>query len=250
MYPAPQYSYGIPPTNAPVYQPQYVYAYPPYQGQYQQAQQSGQRPSFTLGQYTDDYGAPRMSPGKGSMTPAEARQSISPRPRNLPPNISSDVQDGPPGVDDPGWRDKCCGIVFIGQALIVIVMGSFYISKGEQGSTQISRYGSFFAMGLVLSALITGLISVLYINLIKYLKGKVVVFSFLLQIGLFLLAGIIGIAYKEPTSAVIGFLMAGISALFLFCVRHRIPFTEAIIHNSILGVFEYWYARATIALVV
>ncbi len=143
-------------------------------------------------------------------------------------------------ADGNKCRDKVCLFLFLAHIVAFVIVGAVFISKRSTGSWRASMEDGKFLILILVGAGVATVFSVIYMFLIQLLKGKVVYFSMVAQIIFYLGASIICFIFENYTPAVIALILVPVCALYFYCVRDRIPFTEALLHTSVTGIRTYW----------
>ncbi len=206
----------------------------PYQGSY--ANQYQAQPA---------YGAPQYQAPQAYYPPQASALSQPPSDHNYGGASGAPTHHGT--INAPGYcRDKFCAAFFVIHLLGFIALGAVQINKWRKNKDttdvviNVSESAGIVIAMIVVGAVVAVALSYCFIRTALKFKGKVVAFSFGVQAVFMILAAIIFLIYGQTIGAVICFLLVGLTLLFYFCVRHRIPFTEVVLNNSMRGLSEYW----------
>jgi hypothetical protein len=106
-------------------------------------------------------------------------------------------------------------------------------------STSIAMTSEVVTM-LVISGVVAVAFSVLWLAMLRRCAGHIIYISVLFNALLYFAAAIASIYYGIVISAVIFIIFGLLALLYLYCVRNRIKFTEAILKVSISGLQQFW----------
>jgi hypothetical protein len=155
-------------------------------------------------------------------------------------------------ITEKGGNCRCndwgCAFLFVAHLIAMIVIGAVYIRKwrdDQQGSSDTSSSASFDTSNQLLSLIaVAGTVGMIcgafWLCLLGLCPAGMIKLGFFLNFLQLVACVVFFIWTSQVAGAVIFIIFALLSLLSYYCLRHRIPFSAALIGHSLSALRKYW----------
>ena len=137
-------------------------------------------------------------------------------------------------------RDKFCAGVFVLHLLAILGMAFYALSTLSTNSETTGDSAQVIALCVFASGCVGIFFACVWLQVLKSCAGAVISTSYFVLAGLCLVSALASLAAGTIYGLVVGLIMAALTMLSYFCIRHRIPFTEKLIEPAVSATGTYY----------